>query len=637
MLRSPIACVVSALTLVALVAAGRASAAPGLSGLHVRLTDAASGETYDARIPVAITPAPAGFTAYTSSFPSAAIELTVQVGQRPDGTECRVTAVSASHAMRDVSIEISVPGAETASRLWMPADGFPMNITPSVTRNYRADFQLPIVTAYTPGVDKATALIMPFDGKYPFLQMGCKDGRLFTRTTNLRLQAGHNAFTAAWIARTAPDWRPALGWALHRFPATFKGTETRPADGPMILGSLINETDLKYLAALGFKWSESDLLQTSSYGDYMEHASDPKVVAQIQDYLARAKSSGIQVFGYWQALECRPDEAAKRFPGCRFQRADGSTPAEGWKGQYVWMAPVDGSPWQSYIVNQMARMVKLLPDVSGMFCDNNLFNGFSYGQDDGVTAARGERDVFGSPETVTSPSAVRPVCQQAIAQAETLGKVRTLLGGKQLWVNLTADAATIHNVDGVLVETLRFMSEKYVGLDRPMDCITYYDKPDPDSPVLRSNLQQILLAGMQPGFNEADVRKLDGPILRGYLPLFHELLGRSWVLDPHPIHATWSQPAELQSQVFRRPDGACVAIVGSGPEDTGDVQVQLRLASWPRSHEAYLRRSADNSWTPVQVAVTRDAWSFTIPAHSDTSMVVIGAKPQGMSIASARR
>ncbi len=634
--------VASATALAALLAltAGASAERLPLEGLQIRVVDAQSGQVFVADVPdpLELDISTVDYQAFVTEFPRDDVAIRVLLAARYSAACCSVTVTSDRQEMRQISIEVSVPGGERGGMVWMPADDFPRSIAAGPEAlDYRGDFEIPIVCAYVPGQGLATSLVMPFEGFYPHLQIGWgPDGRLAARTSHLRLARSRSAHTAAWIVKHAPDWRPALHWVLRRYPEYFSVKAQAFPDGPMVLGQFMDDSRLAYLQRLGFRWAECDLLGTPYYGAYTAHSADPGAVATAREFIRRAASHGLEVFAYWQSLEMRPEPAEAWFPDARFTRPDGTTPPEGHLNQYGWMVPDPSRAWYGHITAQVFDMLDLLPDVSGVFCDNNLHSGFSYGQDDGISAASGERLVWGHVQEEAAEDeeepAPGPVSQFAFAQAQTLSALRTRLTmeGKGLWVNQIADAATMRDADGVMVEGLRFIRQRYAGLRRPMVCITYYDVNDRGRlEKLDSALRQILFAGMQPGFNEPELPALDSPVLRAYLPLFRQLRGRAWVLDPEPVRAVWHRHTPVPCEVFRRADGAYILLLGPNPMGRGNVTVSLTVPEFPARKVAFVRRLEDAMWTGPKLSTAPLEWQITISQHRDITMIIVGGEPYG--------
>jgi hypothetical protein len=630
--------------LLALTAAASAERLP-LEGLQVRVIDAQSDDVFVADIPesLELDISTVDYRAFVTEFPREDVAIRVLLAARYSAAYCSVTVTTDREEMRQVSIEVSVPGPAPDGLVWMPADDFPRSIGQTSERlDYRGDFEIPILCAYVSGEGIATSLVMPFEGLYPHLRMGW--GRmdwgprrwLVAETSHLRLQRDRAAHTAAWIVKHAPDWRPALDWVLRRYPEYFSVKAQAFPDGPMVVGQFMNSGKLAYLQRLGFRWTESDLLRTPYYGAYTAHSADGGAVAAAREFIRRASSYGLDVFAYWQSLEMRPEPAEAWFPDARFTRPDGTAPPEGHLGQYVWMVPDPSRAWYAHITGQVFDMLDLLPNVSGVFCDNNLHSGFSYGQDDGISAAGGERIVWGHMQEEApgdeEGAAPRAVCQFAFAQAQTLSAVRTRLTmeGKGLWANHVADVATMRDVDGLMVEGLRFIRQKYAGLRRPMVCITYYDLNDRARlEKLDSALRRILFAGMQPGFNEWEVEALDSPVLRAYLPLFRQLRGRAWVLDPDPVRAVWHRHTQIPCDVFRRADGAYIVLLGPNPRGQGNVTVSLTVPEFPARRVAFVRGLEDAMWTGAKLSTSPLEWEIAVSQHRDITMLVVGEEPYG--------
>ncbi|MBC7328185.1 hypothetical protein H5T87_08750, partial [bacterium] len=354
------------------------------------------------------------------------------------------------------------------------------------------------------------------------------------RWNNLRMQKGRQILLRLYIAVHRGDWRSGLRWVLYKFPEYFK-PEMKVAPGHQVITWEIPEERLKWLTELGFTWGDSHLLTTPYYGKYISEVNTSEEIAQKNAFLKLCHKHNFQFYYYWSFIETEPSFAESNFPESIARWPDGRPMLLGWGG-FPWMVPYPGGKWRSYILDQLERLLKALPEVDGIFVDNTGASFISYGQDDGYTFTNN-----------------LPAYQYAFAQHSMLREVKEKLKklGKGMWANGACDLESARYMDGIMVESRSdfLEAQQHLGLVKPMLFITYYDKKDPErKEKLVNNLKSALLCGAMLGFNEWELvpETIDLELLKRWLPLFEPLRGRQWVLEAYCL----SLPAGVKGNIF---------------------------------------------------------------------------------------
>lgn len=494
---------------------------------------------------------------------------------------------------REGKISFVFPLPQWCEEIFLPMSGAPFRReeVPSYCV-YRGggNLSIPMATLYSEGRDIGlTILADPYSPKpslsFAFNPQG-NPPVLLLQWNNCRLQREHPLHLRVFIANHQGDWRSGLKWVLSRFPEFFK-PEMKVAEGHQVIMWERPRERLEWLRGLGFTWGMSHLLETPFYGKYFSEVNTEEEIKGKREFLNLCHQVDFHFYYYWSYIETEPTFAEENFPDSVARWPDGRPMLLGWKG-ITWMLPYPGGKWHSYILDQLDKLLKALPEVDGVFVDNTGGSFVSYGQDDGITFINN-----------------RPAYQYAFAQHNILREVkdRLIALGKGMWANGSCDLESARYMDGIMVESRTdfLEAQRYLGLVKPMLFITYYDKNDPKRRErLINNLKSALLSGVMLGFNEWELvpETIDLELLKSWLPLFEPLRGREWLLEAHAL----SLPKGVKGNIFKTNKGDYyIALVREEDMIEGKFKIRIRVSDGKRIRSARIYTPSEGRWRAVGI------------------------------------
>jgi hypothetical protein len=452
------------------------------------------------------------------------------------------------------------------------------------------NLSIPMATLYSEGKDVGlTILADPYAPKPSFSFSFNPQGNppvVLLQWSNCRLQRGHPLHLRVFLANHQGDWRSGLKWVLGRFPEFFK-PEMKVAEGHQVIMWERPRERLEWLRELGFAWGMSHLLKTPFYGKYFSEVNTEEEIKEKREFLNLCHQVDFHFYYYWSYIETEPKFAEENFSDSIARWTDGRPMLLGWGG-FPWMVPYPGGKWHSYILDQLDKLLKALPEVDGVFVDNTGGSFVSYGQDDGITFMNNH-----------------PAYQYAFAQHNILREVKEKLKalGKGMWANGSCDLESARYMDGIMVESRAdfLEAQRYLGLVKPMLFITYYDKNDPQRRErLIGNLKSALLSGVMLGFNEWELvpETIDLELLKRWLPLYEPLRGREWVLEAHAL----SLPKGIKGNIFKTGKGDYyIALVREGETVEGKFWVQVRVPDGKKIRSAKIYTPSEGRWRAIEM------------------------------------
>ncbi len=538
--------------------------------------------------------------------------------------------------LRELEVCFQANWSEEQSKrlnLWMPIGNNPWQADSEKARIgvYRQNIFVPLITGYEKGGDGISIMSGP-ENLIPAMSLSTKKSAATIRIYHLGLRPNRKIKLNFYVGKHQGGIRPALGWMYKHWPAYFtcNSASVRKYEGAMLLGGAKDEKQLKQWVDMGFRWSETEVFTTKihSYGWWMpvEGISTPDMdkVKKFKDYTSMAEKLGFGVFMYCQTTETNPKLAEKgelrksisRYP-------TGDVHMLGWRGSYVWMTPTEGGPWFSHALNQAKQLVTTFPSGAGLFIDNNLSKGLSFGQDDGISCSSVEH-YWGRDKTIIPKWEVKAnkmktgsggeypmLCaQSSIGQASWLGEVyrqcRQIQPDFGLWSNFCGDIAKARYLGGVLLESIsRIEGEKYLTLNRPLVGLAYYfRKKTKEEKIKKSekDLKTCWINGAFWGTNAGEIRTVDSKMLRKYLKMMQVLKGRKWVFEAEPVSV---DNKDVEWNIFELPGGkylvTLVNIKGRyNRTSSKNVEIKVRLPDiLKRGITVIIRRVEDSKWQKV--------------------------------------
>ena len=282
-----------------------------------------------------------------------------------------------------------------------------------------------------------------------------------------------------------------------------------------------------------------------------------------------------------------------------------------------------GSSWFTHALDQAKQLVSNFPSGGGLFIDNNLSVGLSFGQDDGISCSSVEH-YWGRDKTIIPEWEVKAnkmemeespnypmVCALAsIGQRSWLeevyrqcSKMKSTFG---LWSNYCGDIGKARYLGGILLEGIgRIEGEKYLTLNRPLVGLAYYGGKKTKEEKLKKcekDLKICWVNGAYWGTNAGEIKDVDGDMLRGYLKMMQVLQGRKWVFNSKPVSV---DNKDVECNIFELPEEKyIIALVNFQKRyHSGigrDIIVKVKLpATLKTGIDVLVRRVEDDSWQEV--------------------------------------
>ncbi|MEA1997376.1 MAG: hypothetical protein U9N45_07040, partial [Gemmatimonadota bacterium] len=424
--------------------------------------------------------------------------------------------------------------------------------------------------------------------------------------------------TSLWIYGHEDDWRPALGVFARKYRSCFEPVRRLPAAAkeafPGRIGSTgsitaaVNALTRRKTSVARIDWNFcrhgewippqavrfDDFTWTSSRLASRHDSSTGISVRLVRSTLDELVESRITPILYGAFNQCCSKETAEsRFSG-DIARDEKGRPLEASK-DYYFMHAASRSPFGSYMTEQQRRMIDLYPQARGFFLDDWRISGIDFAHDDGLTVVH-NRPAYSLGRNRLGVGALM------IAMMHESGKFVA-----------SASPATIVQARGI---DLFYMTEptaetmgrtSLMSLWRPIAAESLAG----GNKAREESLKQLLFWGIMPPAAELGAyNTLD----RAYRPLFSQLKGREWVLDPNPL----SLPESVKGQVFMVPTRSrsrerdIVVVITRHGERLDDarilsgVTVRVRLPEMENYLNAQWTQASRNPWPVTLKPVYRE-------------------------------
>lgn len=492
-----------------------------------------------------------------------------------------------------------VPTTDSSGRAWCD---------PTVPRAFREmdleyggwcfsppGFSVPIATVIDEAKDSGVSLALsPEDTLIELRLRTDREGTItFSRLNNKISKDNLVRFAVNLIAHEG-DWRPGLGWMVKRYPDYFNPASSTAdeAGGCGAYSAFTGDLDAEKFKKMGFRTNWDASFDWPYMGMFLPPVPEgtewtslnhkTTSTRKIDDYCRRMRSYGFHVLCYFNITEFgagikSPEPPStvtsesdlwqdpnaflyKKLGGSIFYAEDGKLIWQ-WKDEVV-IDPGDAA-YQNFIVDQAARHVKEIPNCSGICIDRmDWLTRFNYRADDGVTwkyIAAGRSQGHAARSLISSWKA-------------TLSKIGPIMhnAGKAIYGNPHVKRLDVmREVDGIYDEFgyygFNLNQSSFLGVRKPVIAWTSDSsqlRPDPDQ-----YFQRHLFMG---AFPTVPYPQNDHSILpdqwseRFYMeygPLFDELRGRKWVLEPHVIAV---EHATAKANIFQTSKGYAVPVIFGG-------------------------------------------------------------------------
>jgi hypothetical protein len=513
---------------------------------------------------------------------------------------------------------------------------FPNGDQPTPTKNigkkqlvYRTDLAIPFCTSYNNKSDYGVTIFSPLEISKPWLAFITDNRNLIISYQRLRLSNQESIKTAITIVPHGGDWRPGLDEMLSEYPDYFQPVSEHTLEGEgwyYLADAFDTANKIEGLSNTRVAWVELHG-HFPFYGLYMPEKSEWGIIFDSPDYslsdwskgsgrkmnsYARMKNTidiyhrfGIQVYLYFQCFEAWYQYAQKYFERS-IARDKYGDPMQGWKYTQL-MNPDPSGAWGKHIEQQITEILKIYPDIDGIFYDRMDYWHYDFAHDDGITIVDN-----------------KPAYTLGFAQQKINESIFQMMhaNNKGIWGNGPASIDVCKNLDGVMAErhTSNLLRLQYLAIARPIIFLAYDREPK----ETEDKLKNALLCGAFPSitYGNDQCQQLD----QEYRPLFDLIKNRKWVLHENPIEV----PKEFLSNVFQVPGGNYVAVIIDPKKShlnpakpTYNIPVIMRI---PDAEEIKSVRLLSADWPGTQrlnFEKRDNALYLTIPKHLTTSVVYL--------------
>lgn len=549
--------------------------------------------------------------------PRSLTDLSMEVVLRtsPERGACRMTVVlrDLSGRDREVAIHFVLPASHGFTHVLHPNGLKPRECKGAWTEEYRSRSVLPLASFYTPGASGLT-LCADFDQMIPALLFRCdadgQGGHVSAVFANRCLPAKGSAEVTLYAVLHEGDWRPGMGWALDRFPDYFRpgGKVVYEYEGGMIYDFLTPEERIVRDKDLNLQWQEvgwawphlglyvpeADTWQRQPRSDGGLGEGGTVTRQMIHDYLALLRRRHVGSFMYFQSTESWQKYAERRFPESIVRKPDGEL-CPTWI-KCVVMNPRPDGPFGRHILEQVDAMLRVFPEIDGLFWDQNCYGGNDFGQQDEFTMVNGRR-----------------CSNMEIGQRRLLDIAgpRLHAAGKAIWSNGPCSIGVARQIDGAMSEgTAGARRMSWICVAKPLIILSYDANPS-------ANEQKLMIAlecGGQPAVTLGP--KACREIEARYQDMLKLLLRREVVLSPY----AYEPPAGFGGNIFRRPEGNLVVTLvrESGAVTPPMVELAARPAKGTDVRAVY-ELTADSKGLRRCVFTTKDGvirWSAVSPQEA---------------------
>jgi hypothetical protein len=532
---------------------------------------------------------------------------------------------------QDIDLGFKLPMTRSMNKLFYPGidQALDLDVSSHVIFAYRNHFYIPVVTGYSPIQDWGISIVAPFEIPKPGLQISVEKKEITVSYQHLRCKPRHKTTVAIEIIPHKPDWRPALGYILKKYPEYFYPAidNMNVNEGWFYLSfPFVNEKKMQELETRGTSWVELHEY-FPFYGLYAPDEEEWTIVIDsddlsldrwrkgnkdrdngykyMNDLIDQWHKHGVRVYLYFQSFEAWHQYAKAYFPDDIALDRNGNALAS-WKFTSL-MNPDPANKWGKHVLSQASELLRQYPHIDGIFYDRMDYHGYDFAHTDDVTLIDGE-----------------PAFMLGFAQERISEKLYEFFHtrGLGVWGNGPTSIEVCQNLDGIMAEkSLRNLTKlQYLGLVRPIIYLPYDNLPI----ETEQKLKNALICGAFPAVSFGGERCQN--LERKYAPLYQLIKNRTWVLEPSPIIL----PENVQGNIFKDPKGDYIVVIIS--EDKSqlpphpfqhDLNITVHLSDLSDIKYAYL---LSGDWTGInQLPIVRRGGDLQIkiPCFLASAMILL--------------
>lgn len=424
---------------------------------------------------------------------------------------------------------------------------------------YREDSYVPMISGYSRSNGYGFSIVAPFDRPKPGLRFIIDDRDWVISLSHLRPDSNNIISVSVYLISHEADWRPALGFALIKYPEYFYPVETSEKHYGWfhLTYPNLSETQIRDLKNQGVEWI-AFTEYFPFYGKYIPSKPDWSVIIHSDDlslhqwekgagthrnniqamknYISLWQKYDVQVYLYYQSAEAWYQYANQYFPEDIATDMKGN-PIPSYLFTHL-MNPDPKGRWGYYILDQAREILATFPEIDGIFYDRVDYAAYDFAHDDGLTMIEG-----------------RPVYMLAFGQEKINEAISDIYQSKRkaIWGNVPTSVEACKNLDGIMAEkNLRYLKRlQYLGLVKPIVYLPYDGIPE----ATENKLKDALLYGatISVTYGGLTEERLESK----YKHIFDLLRNRSWVLNAF----CFELPDELVGNLYRTPDSNYVLII----------------------------------------------------------------------------
>lgn len=444
------------------------------------------------------------------------------------------------------------------------------------------DIVMPLVAIYQPELNVGLAVALPHDAPIPAAKFQSVNGpRVFAwgtqRKTDLErmpyfevvqyfigLRGETPLEVSCMLTPTAGHWRPAMGWAVAKWPELFRPGSDRihERQGIYHCGGPRHADHVEHLLRYNIRFLELHA-HFPHYGLYfpeqpdaswydiakLEHGSPnldrQLTVDELRRRIAALAQAGVNVYYYFQLNDGWEPWVEERFPESIAKDEDGANQPSGWRHCHNMNADLS-LPWGRFQLASARKIVDAYPDLAGFFLDCWRHYELDFAHDDGITMVNN-----------------RPCYSINFHYDAITRRIAEMLHerGMETFANKPHTIRSCADVDSILMEGAGEDLE-WMLLYAAAACPYYYLWTSSRLPT-EEWLKRALAFGAYPmgpavpGREEADQAPIE-QLYDAYLPLYELLRRRVLSFDPDPVrfpHGTWGQLYTLPGDRY-----ACVVV-----------------------------------------------------------------------------
>lgn len=508
---------------------------------------------------------------------------------------------------------------------------------------------LPSLTLYRQDQDLGLTVTKPFGLKTSQLSfefMGYREAGVDLKTSMRALRPGAPAVTQFLLHPHLGCWRPGLAWLYKRYPKYFNppNQRVREIEGGYLLGHpFMTGDELDSMLPHALKWEElhchfpwygeylpaekewfsidtweacvawdqiggaalaqsKDRLQNSSFKQ-----DNPITRKLLTEHLRLVQQRGVQSLYYWQCAGDASPCIQQQFPDAIARNKLGE-PYPG-AADSVLMNADPATSFGKKMRRDINSLLKVYPQLDGIFLDQLCYDAIDYSQDDGLTMVNNQ------PVYKLWHCYEKPVKQLANIMHKR---------GKLIFANGPYNVEAQQEMDGIMAEGASWLAEivKYLCIAKPLLFLSFYH----DDPYKAEQMFQCcLLAGASyslfPHPSKPVVK-----IIHTYRPLVERLYGRRWLLEPNPLDL----PTGVDGNIFIGEKGDTLISLVSTRRScldqngmTQNLELGVRFKKATRIKKAQCLGTHYTGLRRVRMKRSKQTLSLTVPEHSAATLIIL--------------